>query len=272
MTTKIATQIAEAPQKGLQWKFEFIGALSKPGASRVFTAAAFHAFAQTIKPGVSEGTTRALSELLISAGMLQRVSNGIFLNKRKFPPAELVEAAAYLRHGAVISLHSVLGEMGFLNNPSRAVVAVLPTSASKRPKLGEHRTSAGDTFMYYGLAEKFFPQPGEDDFELLQPGRPCATFRPEAALLQWLHLARMQRSTLALPPVDVDMSLLNEDLLERLSRKWGLEPALHAWLEKAKAANFGEEPDLFAPSAPQEDKGKAAAEAKQRLLARRRMV
>lgn len=51
-------------------------------------------------------------------------------------------------------------------------------------------------FRFYGLAERFFPTNAQDEREMLQPGRPCAVFRAEVAILQWLHLASLKRSTL----------------------------------------------------------------------------
>ena len=73
------------------------------------------------------------------------MGSGLFLNSRAVPPAELTEVAAHIRSGAVISLHSVLGECGFLNNPSAIVVAVqdvLDKSAAARARLMSRRASS----------------------------------------------------------------------------------------------------------------------------------
>lgn len=237
-------------RSGADWKFALIAGLAvQHGARRIFTAAEFHQFVRTYRPSASASTAREAANLLVLAGALRRVSSGVFLNRRAVPPAELSEVAPHIRAGAVISLHSVLGECGFLNNPSGIVTAVLPTSATRRPHLGEAVTSTGDRFRFYGLSEKFFPTTSEDRFELLQPGRPCEMFRPEAALLQWLHLASMQRSTLTMPPVDVDMEQLDIELLDRLTKRWTLERQLHGWLAQAKRVNFGEESDASSPPA-----------------------
>jgi hypothetical protein len=45
-------------------------------------------------------------------------------------PAELYEAAPVIRIGAVLSLNSVLGELGIINNPSR-IVTVLRTGPAR---------------------------------------------------------------------------------------------------------------------------------------------
>jgi hypothetical protein len=258
-------------QSDTDWKFALMGGLASQSARRLFTAAQFHRFVREYRPNASASTARAVSTMLVSAGVLRRVSSGVFLNRRAVPPAELTEVAAHIRAGAVISLHSVLGECGFLNNPSAIVIAVLPASATKRPRLGEIETSAGDRFRFFGLAEKFFPATSEERWELLQPGRPCDMFRPEAAFLQWLHLASMRRSTLTMPPVDVDMEQLDEELLAKLAERWTLQQQLKDWLAQAGAANFGEAAEAVSPALvmPTQRELDGATAARARLMARR---
>lgn len=256
---------------GASWKLALLGGLNTPRAKRVFTAAGMHEFVRDYRPGASESTARGLSRMLVTAGALRPVSSGLYLNLRAVPPAELTEAAAYLRAGAVISLHSVLGECGFLNNPSTVVTAVLPTSAAKRPQLGEVKTSRDAVFRFHGLAEKFFPNSEGDQWEMLQPGRACATFRPEAALLQWLHLAGMKRSRLTLPPLDVDMEQLDQELLNRLAAKWGLVDQLGVWLGRAQAAQFGEQQVAAQTAeAPTAEAIASSDAARARLMSRRK--
>jgi hypothetical protein len=224
------------------WKFKLLGTLAEIGAPRVFTAAELHKLVLRYRPGASMNTARLLARALVQAGALRRVASGAYLNRRCLPPAELTEMASRIRAGAVISLQSVLGECGFLNNPSSIVMAVVPTSASKRPNLGEVKTSGGDVFRFYGLAERFFPGSEDERWVLYQPGRPCDTFRPEAALLQWLYLAGMKRSTVTPPPMDVDIGQLDEEHLNQLARRWQLQAELKTWLGRAQSVGFGEEP------------------------------
>jgi hypothetical protein len=231
---------AETANGGATWKFALLGALASRSAPRVLTAASFHALAQTIRPQVNRATSRELVGHFLRAGVLRRVTSGTYLNRRALPPAELYEAAPIIRKGAVLSLHSVLGEAGVLNNPSRIITCILPTSKILLPRLGELETEAG-IFRFYGLTERFFPKTSEDEREMLQPGRPCAVFRPEVALLQWLHLASLKRSSLSDLPLDLDLELLDLDLVVRLGERLRVLPLWQAWYEKAKAANFGAE-------------------------------
>lgn len=253
------------------WKFRLLGGLAESGVPRIFTAAEFHRLVLRYRPGASTSTARLLAGSLVQAGALRRVASGVYLNRRCLPPAELAEMAGRIRAGAVISLQSVLGECGFLNNPSAIVMAVVPTSASKRPNLGEVKTSGGDVFRFYGLAERFFPIAEDDRWVLYQPGRPCDMFRPEAALLQWLHLAGMKRSTVTPPPTDVDIGQLDEEHLNTLAQRWQLQPELKAWHDHAKSVGYGEEQHRIQVSVSEKSQAAAAADgaaARERLLAR----
>lgn len=223
------------------WKFRMIGALAEPTAKRIYTAADFHEEVNRIRPGTSEVTSRRVSKALAQAGMLRLVTAGHFLNLRCRPSAQISEFAPFIRAGAVVSLQSVLGECGFLNNLAAITTAVVPSNPLKRPSLGKVKTQAGDLFHFYGLAEKFFPATESDRWQLLQPGRPGDVFRPEPALLHWLYLAGNQRSRLTSPPYDVDMSKLDGALLSHLAEQWSVSTQLNEWHDAAKASNFGEQ-------------------------------
>ena len=275
MTSARTTTDESVPEArgGMDWKFAVMGALSAPKSRRIFTAAEFHQLVKERRPGASSSTARTMSEMLVNAGALRRVTSGVFLNQRVSPPAEMTEVAAHIRSGAVISLHSVLGVSGFLNNLSAIVTAVVPTSATKRPSLGTVKPSNGGVFRFYGLAERFFPVTEEDRTDMLAPGHPCETFRPEAALLHWLHLSSMQRSSMTDLPKDVDMEVLDQELLSKLAARWELGRALNDWRARAEAVDFGAEPDpstkVGAVTQDALDRGNAARE---RMMARRKLA
>lgn len=270
MPAKLERSDLQAVGPGGDWKFRLLGGLAESGVPRIFTASEFHSLVLRYRPGASASTARLLAGSLVQAGALRRVASGVYLNRRCLPPAELTEMAGRIRAGAVISLQSVLGECGFLNNPSAIVMAVVPTSTRKRPNLGEVKTSVGDVFRFYGLAERFFPLTKDDRWMLYQPGRPCDMFRPEAALLHWLYLAGMKRSTVTPPPSDVDMGQLDEEHLNTLAQRWQLQPELKAWHDHAKSLNYGDEQQgTLVPASEKYRVGTAdGAAARERLLAR----
>lgn len=225
---------------GADWKFAMMGSFSEPKSRRVFTAAELHLLAQSYRSDVAPNTVRAAVDLFVSAGTLRRVGHGIYLNRKCVPVAELIEVAQFVRTGAVISLQSVLGECGFLNNPSVMVTAVLPVVTGKRCNDGDVKTKTGDTFRFTGVPERLFPKSDDDQWRMLQPGRACAMFRPEAALLHWVYLSSEGRG-MTPPPVDVDMETLDSELLATLARRWSLSDALADWHDGAAARDFGEE-------------------------------
>ena len=235
-------------QPGAPWKFEALKQLRVPNAPRVFTAAQWQQWLGRIRPELSELSARAFASDLTHGKALHKISQGLYQNLLVQPAVHPMEAAVHLRAGAVISLHSVLGECGFLNNPSAMVTAVLPTSPSKRPSLGEVHTSGGYRYRFHGLAEKFFPTNDEEQWMFMQPSRACQVFRPEAAFLHWLHLAGMQRSRMTAPPVDVDMDMLDDELLKRLAIHWELEPQLAQWTQHALGRGYGQEDTSESPS------------------------
>lgn len=231
--------MATAPLSA-NWQFRVMGALAERNAPRLFSTAEFQSFVEVLRPGTSKSAINSLIAALVQGRFLYRVSSGLYLNGRTIPSTALSEAAARIRAGAVVSLHSVLGECGFLNNPSRVVVSVLPSSSTLRPNVGQVRTSGGAEFWFYGLAERFFPSNDQERWDMYQPGRYCDMFRPEPALLQWLYLARMKRSTLTSPPTNVDMSTLDVEHLHKLAKRWGLEEELKEWHDRGEAVGFDE--------------------------------
>jgi len=257
---------------GTDWKFSLLGQLGSSTAPRVLTTAELHRLVLEYRPSASKNTTLVTSRALVAAGALHRVSAGLFLNRRVVPAVAPLEAAGHIRAGAIISLHTVLGECGFLNNPSQVTFAVVPSSATQRPRLGATRSSGGDRFRFIGLSSRFFPHSPNDRESLLQPGRHCDVFRPEAALLQWLYLSSTRRSKLTPPPLDVDMSQLDAGLLQTFAQRWKLTAALASFVSKAGLTNVGDAEAGASVLESQKNSSDLATQslaAKARLLARR---
>lgn len=163
-------------------------------------------------------------------GKLLPIQRGLFLNQFRVPPGQLANAAAWLRTDAVVSLNTVLGDAGVLNNPSRTVTAVVPVDRSRvLPRLGRQSTRIG-TFHFFGIPRRILEAGAAAD-RLADAARyehPRAT--PEKALLDWLYLAASPRSHRTFPPLtDIDFELLDEKRLNRLAKAAAMEAVLRAW-------------------------------------------
>ena len=164
---------------------------------------------------------------------MQRVVRGLYLNRLISPPAQLAEAAVWLRAGAVLSLQTVLGDTGVWNNYTGWVTAVVPLSSRYvTPSLGKLEARGG-TFVFRGLPERVLEAGGEED--RLASGVTYRRATPEAALLHWLYLSRSPRSRMSPPPSDLDLGSLDLRKLRRLARSMVLSEPLESWLGHAGA-------------------------------------
>ncbi|MHB8423701.1 MAG: hypothetical protein ACYDB9_00890 [Gammaproteobacteria bacterium] len=163
---------------------------------------------------------------------LQRVQRGLYLNGFRAPPGRLADAAGWLRSDAVVSLNTVLGDAGVLNNPSRVITAVVPVDANAPPPLGRKPTQAG-IFHFFGLPRRVLEAGAAADRLQTSAGMEHPRATPEKALLDWLYLAASPRSHRTWPVRgDVDVTLLDMRRLRRLARAMGMEKILDEWLAR----------------------------------------
>lgn len=267
--------VADTRVVSTEWRYLLLGALESSSAPRVCTTEDLTALVHRVRPRATPLTVRTATEGLVQARALTKVSRGLYLNRRCRPAAELSEAAQHIRQGALVSLESVLGECGFLNNPPAIVTALVPQRPDYVPNVGLLKTSGGQVFRFSALPERFFPGDESDKRLMLQDGRFCPTAKPEVAVLHWLRLAHSPRSSMLRPPQDVDFSVLDLELLKELAWRWDLSRALQTWMQEVEATGDIQEPSLPAARSQSSDAGAMSSrqrgeEAKQRLLARRR--
>ena len=215
------------------WTTRLELALADPNALRVLDKPSIVRVAADVRPGVSEPTVERWIQEAVSANRLQRVVRGLYLNHLINPPAQLSEAAVWLRPGAVVSLQTVLGDSGVWNNYTAWVIAVVPLSRRyTTPSLGHCETAAG-TFVFRGLSEPILEAGREED--RLTAGVTYRRATPEAALLHWLYLSHSPRSRMSAPPVDLDLDSLDLRRLARLSHAMRLDALFQAWLTRVEA-------------------------------------
>lgn len=205
-------------------------------APRVVTHAMLERLADHLRPGVAKTTVARLAEQAEGFGMLVRTGRGRWVNRLADPPATPEETIPFLRRGAVVSLATVLGDAGVLNNWTPDIQCVVPAiSGAPRPAVTPaylDGLSAGRrsvTFRVLPLDVLHLPTARPGDLLDRSVRYPRAT--PEAALCHWLYLASSPYSSLAAPTRgDVDLDHLDETRLRRLTRLFGIEDAMARWV------------------------------------------
>ena len=223
--------------KVLEWTTRLELALAEPVALRVLDRKSIFGLAQSVRPGVADATVERWLQDAVGAERLLRVVRGLYLNRLTEPPAQLAEAAVWLRPGAVVSLQTVLGDAGVWNNYTDWVTAVVPLSRRyATPSLGKLET-AGGTFVFRGLPERLLEAGREQD--RLVTGVPYRRATPEAALLHWLYLSHSPRSRMSPPPSDLEVGALASRKLQRLANAMDLGEQLESWRSIRKTALTG---------------------------------
>jgi hypothetical protein len=213
--------------KTLHWSTRVELALAAPGALRVLDTASVIQTAKDVRRDISKASVERWIQEAVAANRLQRVVRGLFLNRLVTPPAQLCEAAVWLRPGAVISLQTVLGDSGVWNNYTDWVTAVVPLSSRyATPSLGRVDT-VGGTFVFRGVPEGVLETGAEHD--RLAAGVDYRRATPEAALLHWLYLSGSPRSRMSAPPLDLDLGALDRRKLGRLANGMHLDVKLRDW-------------------------------------------
>ena len=214
----------------LHWTTRLELALSEPTALRVLDKKSIVRVAQDVRPDVSEPSVERWIQEAVGANRLRRVVRGLYLNCLISPPAQLAEAAVWLRPGAIVSLQTVLGDAGIWNNFTDWVTAVVPLARRyATPSLGKIET-AGGVFVFRGMPESIVEVGRERDRLVAE-----ATYRratPEAALLHWLYLFNSPRSRMSSPPLDLDLERLDRQQLKRLARAMDLAEILESFLPR----------------------------------------
>jgi hypothetical protein len=222
--------------KSPHWTTRLELALAEPGALRVLDTASILRVANDVKRDISRPSVERWLQEAVSANRLQRVVRGLFLNRLIVRPAQLCEAAVWLRPGSVISLQTVLGDAGVWNNFTDWVTAVVPLSPRyTTPSLGRVETGAG-TCVFRGIPERVLEAGADND--RLVAGIEYRRATPEAALLHWLYLSDSPRSRMSAPPVDLDLGAVDSRRLKRLAKAMRIEGSLEAWRDrKARLEN-----------------------------------
>jgi len=222
------TTVKQSSAVTANWDTRLELRLAEPEAARVLNTATLFRLARHEQHALSRASLERWIKDALAAKRLIKVVRGLYLNRMTAPPAELAEAATWLRPGCVVSLQTVLGDSGAWNNFTQMVTCVVPFSnSSSRPSLGIRRTQAGQ-FQFRGIPELVLNSGKDADRLADVTGYLRAT--TEAALLHWLYLAASPHSSLAAPPLDIDMDELDASRLKRLAKAMNLSDEFGKWM------------------------------------------
>lgn len=219
------------------WHTKVLAQLKGRSAPRVLTTSMLSRLSEAERPGVQKQAVIALVREAEALGILWKARGGLYLNRAAIPPAIPEEAAQNIRRGAVVSLLSVLGDAGILNNPTPVIYSVVPVLEGETPPSVGKIESEGRIYRFHGVSERvMFAGSIADRFDT-SVLYPRAT--PEAALCHWLYLAKSRRSRLRPPSHESDASSFDRDRLSRLAKAAGMEKDVTEWL--AAAERYAEE-------------------------------
>ncbi len=234
----------------MKWYNEIEKILSGQGSLRVIDTPVLLKIVQGIRPGVSLNTLHGLINDMEAAGKLIKIRRGLYANTQARPQVAPPEAAQYLFHGAVVSLQYVLGAFGVINNPPRAITAVVPIETGDARLPPSVRTIVGDFGEYriHVLPASFFGSSAGVNEDVEDPAaRFYRRATPEKALVDWIYLARSPRSKLTMPPFDTDLEGLDAGRLIRLARNVGIEKHMGEFIERLGNSGEGQLPGILGP-------------------------
>lgn len=213
----------------LTWQKPLFDTLRKIGTARVISFADLVDVAAKAKPGVTDKAVRNFVRTAESAGLLKNVRKGLWLNMGATPSPTLAEAAQRIRSGAIVSLQTVLGDAGVLNNFSSQVYAIIPIrEGASNPATGS--LPLGGTIFHFRAMPAAILEGGPRADRLAAVPYPRAT--AEAALVHWLYLAMSKGSSMRMPDTQCDVSMLDMDRLGRLSEIAGVRDEAFDWIKR----------------------------------------
>lgn len=228
------------------WKI-LLDAVLIHSAVEVWTTGSLWSEAQAQPDPPSRPTFERWLREAVLAGKLKKIRAGIFVNAAGHCNASPAATAGFIRRGAVPSLSWVLEQHWILNNFGDTITCTLPMAAGLQvPNVSAVKTSYG-TFQFRALpwAMHELDALPVDDWRDNRFAHPRAT--AEKAFCDWLYLGQSPRSTLHLPPLDLEFDKLNKTRLRKVVKAMGLGPVFETWL--ASKRRYDQDPDVQAQEA-----------------------
>lgn len=213
------------------WRKSLHEGLQGFAAPRVLSFSDITHLADGAKPGLTVKAVRNFVKEAEHVGVLKPVRKGLWVNLSAVPSPSVAEAAFRMREGAVVSLQTVLGDAGVLNNYASQVYAVLPISGPARPFTAPIQ-AAGTVFHFRSMQKSVLEAGDLSDRLVPMMHYPRAT--AEAAVVHWIYLAGSKGSPMTMPDTQCDVSGLDVDRLARLAGHAGVFDAAMEWMEACR--------------------------------------
>lgn len=178
----------------------------------------------------------------VLAGKLRKIRAGIFVNAAGNSGVSTAAAAGFIRRSAIPSLSWVLEQNWILNNFGDVMTCTVPMAPGlQTPNVSTVRTPYG-TFQFRALPWRLHELNSlpVEDWRDNRYAHPRAT--PEKAFCDWLYLGQSPRSTLRVPPLDLEFDKFNRSRLRRIVGAMEIKQVFDAWL--AKKRQYDEDPDV----------------------------
>lgn len=167
------------------------------------------------------------------AGVLRRITRGLYLNRLARPEPTAAEAAGFVRSGAIVSLQMVLGDAGITNSYADIVTAVLPVHGGIAQS-SRSVVANGIEYRFHAMPARLLDDEAGDLQDRMDLAVRYARATPEKALLDWIYLGESPRTRLAPPPLDIDLTRMDKRRLKRLAARMKLAEQLDEYLARKR--------------------------------------
>lgn len=218
------------------YPLRFLGLLD---IAKLVAAAGGPAWA-TVEGGEPSRSAYRFARELCDSRDLIKIQRDLYANMRARPIPHPEEAAHLMRNGAVISLQTVLGQAGALNNPTPVIYALHPMEEHPGNRRSVVAQPAEDgvpidfgVYRFFAVKRSYL-EAGDPRDRLVKGSYAKAT--PERALVDWIRLSQYRNTKLSAPPLDIDVDLLDLKRLARVAAALDLRDQVETWLHAVKSA------------------------------------
>lgn len=214
------------------WRRKMDSYLTGDDAPRMISNSQVLEFATSNEIMISSKQVSSYINYKLENGSFSQIRKGLYCNNNASPTPTFAEAACRIRSGAVVSLHTVLGDLGVFNNSTSNVYSIVPApEQGVQPNIASVQVE-GATFHFNKIKQNILE--AGDISDRLVPMLTYDRATPEAAIVHWIYLASSHTSSMHEPDTQCDMDQLDLERLERLAAAAGLQEQVFDWVERCR--------------------------------------